>query len=163
MILTLEIGGHRVQIEITELPETAKETTESDGGAIAAVKAQGRLADHVEVEPSPSDEPFRAKAGEEANTTMRAASSDPVSRTDDATERQQSSTVEIADERQHGGDKPAAAASGHAKKAGRQMATRLPAAPKQLRPKCQRPDRCGGVGFQHCHSCSKLISEGEAA
>lgn len=55
-------------------------------------------------------EEFRAKAGEGANTTMRAASSDPVSRTDDVRERQHVSTVDLADDCRTGGKEQSAAA-----------------------------------------------------
>jgi hypothetical protein len=54
---------------------------------------------------------FRAKAGEEAVSTMPAVSNDPVSRTDDVRERQHASTVEIADDCRQGGNEQAAAAS----------------------------------------------------
>lgn len=54
---------------------------------------------------------FRANAGEEATSTMSAASSDPVSRADDVRERQHASTVEFTDDCRQGGNEQAAAAS----------------------------------------------------
>jgi hypothetical protein len=57
------------------------------------------------------EHPFQAKAGEEPVSTMSAGSSDPVSRTDDASFRQGSSTVEFTDDCRQGGKEASAAAS----------------------------------------------------
>lgn len=50
MKITIEVVGSVFRVEID-----GQTVTESDGGAIAAVKGNARLADHETVEPSPSD------------------------------------------------------------------------------------------------------------
>lgn len=57
------------------------------------------------------EHPFQAKAGEESVSTMSAGSSDPVSRTDDASFRQGSSTVELTDDCRQGGKEVLVAAN----------------------------------------------------
>jgi hypothetical protein len=103
--------------------EAHHEITESDGGAFAAVKAQGRLANTNGVEPPPSD------------TGAVTGLVDPPS-----------TQTGSSDHR----DVLLPLTSGETSVTAGETATNFIL---KLRPQCKHPEACGGYGDRHCHSC----------
>lgn len=149
-------GGANIVTKHTEIAtnEGGANPEEADTAAEGSPKLEPSGPD-VNGHPNSPEEAtkFLTKAEEEAEA-KGTATVEPVSRDEEVTDRQRASESGPTDGRRQGGVEPSATAVAPAP-------SFLTKPPSPLRPHCQRPEMCAGVGRTHCHSCTKAMREHE--